>query len=245
MLSVSVGLILAIALAIVHAFISRLNVAAIVPEHRWISFAGGVSMGYVFLDIFPELSRAQRSLAEADFWLLGYLENHVYLLALLGLTIFYGLDRWVLTSRRLNQAKADVNQADIQVFWIHIGAYALLNLVFGYLLIDVGEHSLWRSILFFIAAALHFFIIDQGLREHHRTLYDRQGRWLLTAAIVVGTAAGLATQFNETAVSTVWAFLAGSLILNILKHELPEARKTCFWSFLSGAMLYSTLILLI
>jgi hypothetical protein len=150
-----------------------------------------------------------------------------------------------LTSRRSNLAEADINRADISVFWIHIAAYALLNLVFGYLLIDLGDHGLWRCLLFFIAVALHFFIVDQGLREHHRALYDRQGRWLLTVTIVVGAAVGLATQFNEAAVSTVWAFLAGSIILNILKRELPEAKKTCFWSFLAGATLYTALILLI
>ena len=55
----------------------------------------------------------------------------------------------------------------------------------------------------------------------------------------------LTIQFNEAAVSKVWAFLAGSIILNILKRELPEAQKTCFWSFLGGATLYTALILLI
>ena len=238
-----IGFTLAIALALVHGFISRIEVESFIPKHRWLSFAGGVSMGYVFLDIFPELSHAQGALAQANFWLLNYLENHVYVLALLGLTTFYGLDRWVLTSRRSNLAAADVNRADISVFWIHIGAYALLNLIFGYLLIDLGDHGLWRCLLFFIAVALHFFIVDQGLREHHRNLYDRQGRWLLTAAIVVGAAAGMAIRVNEAAVSTVWAFLAGSIILNILKQELPEAQRTCFWSFLAGATLYTGLIL--
>ncbi|MGF1516798.1 MAG: hypothetical protein ACFCVB_03200 [Nodosilinea sp.] len=240
-----IGFTLAIALALVHGFISRLEVEAFIPKHRWLSFAGGVSMGYVFLDIFPELSHAQGALAQANFWPLNYLENHVYVLALLGLTTFYGLDRWVLTSRRSNLAEADVNRAGISVFWIHIGAYALLNLIFGYLLIDLGDHGLWRCLLFFVAVALHFFIVDQGLREHHRALYDRQGRWLLTAAIVGGAAVGMATQLNEAAVSTVWAFLAGSIILNTLKRELPEAKKTCFWSFLGGATLYTALLLLI
>ena len=228
-----------------HGFIAQLEVEAFIPKHRWFSFAGGASMGYVFLDIFPELSHAQGALAQADFWLLNYLENHVYVMALLGLTTFYGLDRWVLTSRQSNLAETDVNRADIHIFWIHMTAYALLNLVFGYLLIDLGDHSLSQCILFFIAVALHFFIVDQVLREHHRTLYDRQGRWLLTAAILVGAAAGVATQLNEAAVSTVWAFLAGSMILNTLKRELPKAEKTCFWSFLGGATLYTALILLI
>ena len=49
------GLVLAVGLALIHAFVSRLNIATVIPEHRWMSFAGGVSIGYVFLEVFPEL----------------------------------------------------------------------------------------------------------------------------------------------------------------------------------------------
>lgn len=240
----SLGFILAIALALVHGFISRIEVDAFIPQYRWISFAGGVSMGYVFLDIFPELSHAQEELAHVDVGLLNYLENHVYLLALLGLTLFYGLDRWVILSRQGNQADNNTNQADTTIFWIHMSAFALINLIFGYLLQDL-VHSLGQCLLFFIAAALHFFIVDHSLREHHRNLYDKQGRWLLTAAIVVGAIAGESIKLHEATISIIWAFLAGSILLNILKKELPEAQETCFWSFLGGATLYSGLILLI
>ncbi|MCC5898608.1 MAG: hypothetical protein JJU32_11935 [Phormidium sp. BM_Day4_Bin.17] len=240
----SVGLILAIALALVHGFISRIDVDAFIPKYRWLSFSGGVSMGYVFLDIFPELSQAQEELTHSDFWLLTYFENHVYLLALLGLTLFYGLDRWVILSRQSNRVNTNANQADITIFWIHMSGFALINLIFGYLLQDL-VHSFWQCLLFFIAVALHVFIVDHSLREHHRSLYDKQGRWLLTAAILVGAILGISIPLNEALISAIWAFLAGSIILNILKQELPEAQKTCFWSFVSGATLYSALILLI
>lgn len=110
------GLILAIGLVFIHAFVPKLNVFAIFPEHRWISFAGGVSIGYVFLDIFPELSRAQLELEHSALPWLAYLENHVYLLALLGLLVFYGLDILVLTSRRFNLAKKNVDTASSAIF---------------------------------------------------------------------------------------------------------------------------------
>jgi hypothetical protein len=78
------GLTVAIALAIVHAFISTFKVDSYIPQYRWLSFAGGVSISYVFLDIFPELSHAQEEIIHAGFPLFNCLENHVYLVALLG-----------------------------------------------------------------------------------------------------------------------------------------------------------------
>lgn len=239
------GLYLAIGLALIHAFVSKLNVVNVIPEHRWMSFAGGVSIGYVFLEIFPELSHAQEELEHSAFPLAAYLENHVYILALLGLLVFYGLDILALTSRRQNRSENTVDSTSPAVFWIHISAFAVLNIIFGYLLQNLVDHSLLQCLLYFIAVALHFFILDHNLREHHKTPYDKQGRWFLTAAIMVGAIAGQATRLNEAALSIIWSFLAGSIILNILKRELPDERKSCFGSFVGGMALYTGLLLLI
>lgn len=241
----SLGLYLAVGLALIHAFISKLNVVNIIPERRWISFAGGVSIGYVFLEIFPELGHAQKELEHSALPFVAYLENHVYILALLGLLVFYGLDILALTSRRQNRSENNVDSTSPAIFWIHISAFAILNVIFGYLLQDVADHSLLQCILYFIAVALHFFIIDHNLREHHKTPYDKQGRWFLTAAIMMGAIAGKASRLNAAALSIVWSFLAGSLILNILKRELPDERKSCFGSFVGGIVLYTGLLLMI
>ncbi len=93
---ISPGLILAIALALVHGFAARLPIFSLIPRFRWTSFAGGVSLGYVFLEIFPELSHTQEEIQHSEILLVQYLEKHVYILALIGLIVFYGLDLLVL-----------------------------------------------------------------------------------------------------------------------------------------------------
>ena len=238
------GLILAIALALVHAFATRLPIFHIIPRFRWTSFAGGVSLSYVFLEIFPELSHAQEELQHSDIILVQYLENHVYILALIGLLVFYILNFLALRTKLLKQSKSEIAHDDSTVFWIHIGAFSLLNVIFGYLLQNLSEHGLIACILFFIAVALHFFIIDDNLREHHKSLYDRFGRWILVGAIVLGTVIGQVAHLNEAGVAIVWSFLAGSIILNVLKRELPDEKETCIKSFIGGTVLFSILVLL-
>ncbi|MEM9772443.1 MAG: hypothetical protein AAF889_12755, partial [Cyanobacteria bacterium P01_D01_bin.73] len=154
------GLFLAIGLALVHAFLSKLNLFKFLPEHRWVSFSGGVSIGYVFIEVFPELSKAQLELEHSKLPFVAYLESHVYLLALLGLLVFYGLDILALAARR---RKLTANQAESPsraVFWIHITGFAILNLIVGYLMQEMGSHNWWECVLFFVAISLHFFIID-------------------------------------------------------------------------------------
>ena len=237
------GLLLAIALALVHGFATRLPIFSFIPRFRWTSFAGGVSLSYVFLEIFPELSHAQEELQHSDILLVQYLENHVYILALMGLLVFYSLNFLALKAKSLKAKSATVSVGST-VFWIHISAFAILNLIFGYLLQDLSEHSPIACMLFFTAVALHFFIIDDNLREHQKFLYDRFGRWILVGAIVLGAVIGQATNLNEAAVAIIWSFLTGSIILNVLKRELPDEKETCIWSFITGTALFSILVLL-
>ena len=240
---VSPGLILAIALALVHGFATRLPIFSIIPRFRWTSFAGGVSLSYVFLEIFPELSHTQQELQHSDIFLVQYLENHVYILALIGLMVFYGLNFLAFRAKSLKQSKSEIVHYNSTIFWIHISAFAFLNVIFGYLLQDLSEHTLIACGLFFIAVALHFFVIDDNLREHQKDLYDKHGRWFLVGAIILGAVIGQVVHLNEAAVAIIWSFLTGSIILNVLKRELPDEKETCFGSFLPGTALFSILLL--
>ena len=238
------GFILAIALALVHGFGNKLPIFKIIPKFRWTSFAGGVSLAYVFLEIFPELSHIQEEIHHSDIILLQFLENHVYIMALIGLIFFYGLDLFALKKLSHQVSNSELAHDNPIIFWFHISAYGILNFILGYLMQDISEHTLIDCILFFITAALHFFIIDEHLRENQKSLYDKQGRWLLVSAIFCGAIMGQVTYFEEVIVGLVWSFLAGSLILNVLKRELPNEKDTCFGSLMGGSLLFTVLLLL-
>jgi hypothetical protein len=240
---VSLALLLAFALAIVHAVVARLPLFAVIPRYRWTSFAGGVSISFVFLEIFPELSHAKEKLEGSEMSVLHHLDNQFHLIALIGLLVFYGLGSFALRSKLFAPSAQDEAVSRPAVFWIRISGFAMLNVIFGYLLHDLSEHSIIDCILFFIAVALHFFITDENLREDHQSLYDKTGRWLLAGAIVMGAVIGHLVRLDETAIAIVWAFSAGSMILNVLMRELPEERETCFWSFFVGSAVYAALLL--
>ena len=87
-------------LALVHIFVGKLRFLHGIRRSRWLSIAGGVSVAYVFVRILPELSEAQETIRRAAGGGLAFLEHHVYLVALLGLGSFYGLERLAVGSRR-------------------------------------------------------------------------------------------------------------------------------------------------
>jgi hypothetical protein len=47
------------------------------------------------------------------------------------------------------------------------------------------------------------------------------------------------------AIAFLKAFLAGGVILGVLTREIPERQESCFWSFVSGAAVYTTILLLV
>ena len=97
--------------------------------------------------------------------------------------------------------------------------------------------------LFFIAMALHFVVNDYGLREDHKALYTRIGRWVLTAAVFAGWLVGLLVDIPEPAIAVLTAFLSGGIILNVLKEELPRERESRFWALVLGAAIYAAILL--
>ena len=228
-------------LALLHFFGGRLRFLAGVPRSIWLSCAGGVSVAYVFLHLFPELSEGQEHVEEA-LGLFPFLEHHIYLMALIGLAIFYGLERMVIESRdEVRQQGKEKTSSGL--FWVHIGSFAVYNALIGYLLFQREEGPLNTLILFTVAMALHFIVNDFGLQEHHHETYSKTGRWVLVVAIVVGWAVGYVVEISEAAVALVVAFIGGGIVLNVLKEELPERRKSRYWAFLLGATLYAILLL--
>ena len=233
-----------VGLVIVHLAAGKIRFLQAWPRSAWLSFAGGISVSYVFVHVFPELEEAQQAISGHG--AVAFLEHHAYLIALVGLVLFYGLEHWV------SQNKACAGTSDRgkhprsgrYMFWLHIGIFALYNALIGYLLV-YRESSLHELVLYSLAMAFHFLVNDYGLVVRHREVYLHKGRWVLALAVLVGWGVGLWVEVEEAATSMLFAFLAGGVVLNVLKEELPEERQSRLWPFVLGAALYSSLLLLI
>ncbi|WP_100404326.1 hypothetical protein [Bacillus solitudinis] len=234
----------AILLAITHILAKNMRFIRIIPRSRFLSLGGGVSVGYVFIHILPELKEHQELFEENNI-MLSYLEHHAYLLAMLGLVIFYALERVAKESQKKNQQATGKNQPKKGAFWLHISSFFLYNGLIGYLLIHRDSEGLLNLVLYVVTMALHFIVVDFGLRTHHKDTYNRIGRWLLALAVLIGWGVGVITEIPESTLALLFAFLSGGIILNVLKEELPEDRESNIWAFALGAFGYVALLLII
>ncbi|MFC2946843.1 hypothetical protein [Virgibacillus sediminis] len=222
----------------VHLSAKHMTFLSHIPRSKLLSAAGGISVAYVFVHILPELSHHQESFASASHNGSIWFGNHVYVMALAGLAVFYGLERMVKMSKGTGQGKAGV-----QAFWIHMLSFFLYNSLIAYLLIRGEGKDIAEMLLFFSAMAVHFITNDHALRDSHQDVYDRYGRWVLAGGILLGGLIGEFVEINEQAIALLFSFLAGSVLLNVMKEELPEERRSSFLAFLVGGGMYTVLLL--
>ncbi len=96
--------------------------------------------------------------------------------------------------------------------------------------------------LYTLALGLHFVVNDFGLREHHKDAYRRIGRWSLSAGVLVGWALGATVEISERTLALTLAFIAGGVVLNVFKEELPGERSARFSAFAVAALGYAALL---
>ena len=238
--AVLLGLLSALVLAALHLAAPHIRRLPLVPERATASFAGGIAVSYVFLHLLPELAAGSTELREvlADESerspLLGL---EIFLVALVGFVLFYGLER--LASRRRQPAAQTRN-----VFRVHLASFAVYNGIIAYTLPLDWRTSVPFAVLFTIAMGLHFVLTDRGLEEHYGDRFDRRWpRLALAGALLGGWAlAAVAAPTSSLVVSLLTAFLAGSILLNVFKEELPSTRGSHFGWFLTGLASYALLL---
>ncbi len=237
------ALVTAAVLGAVHLFAGRLRFLEALPRHWLLSAFGGISVAYAVVHLLPEVAEADEALSDAAEGTLPFLDRHGYLVVLAGLAVFYGLERLAALSRFPHPGHADEGTPP-GVFAISVGSFAVYNALVGYLLVHRADGQDAAGLALFAAAlGVHFVVNDFALRDHHKRRYEEMGRWMLSASILFGWVTGALVDLSEATVGLVLAFLAGGVILNVLKEELPDKRQSRLFPLMGGMVGYTALLL--
>ncbi|RXK51427.1 hypothetical protein [Halorientalis pallida] len=229
---------LVVVLALAHALGGRGEVAAATSVRHWLSAGGGAAVAYVFVLVLPEVSDVALVVGER----LGeafLAEQLAYLVVLTGFVAFYGVEVTVA-----HRCGGDAESSAI-VYRAHLAVFTVYSALVGYLLFHQERPGPANYVFYTVAMGLHFVVTDEGFHRHHGDAFDHRGRYLLVAGTLVGGVVGALTEIGPLHLALVFAFVAGSVVLNVLKEELPEAGQSRFLAFLGGAAVYAALVLLV
>lgn len=231
---------------LVHLFVGRLGLLDREPhQSNWVSFAGGVAIAYVFVYFLPGLAAKQGVLqASTDGGIFGFLEHHVYLVAVAGLTVAFGFARAGVLLRAAAESGRKLPKGlrqSLESYEIAgaSGYYALA----GYLVSELTKVS--SVALMSTAMVLHFAAIDHGFVHRDEDAYRRKFRWVFCAATLAGWALGAATVVSPLVIAVWTAFMAGAIIVNALREELPGESQLRFWPFFLGVTFFAAAVLVV
>jgi hypothetical protein len=225
----------------------------LVPERATASFAGGLAVAYVFLHLLPEFVEGNEAIGRV----LGdvveptpLLDLGVFLVALAGFAVFYGLqrlaDRHAPAPSRTGVGRTTSTAEPPGVYWLHLGGFMVYNALITYTMALRLRTGLAFALLFTLAMGLHFVLTDRSLEEHYPNRFPRSGRLLLAGALLAGWL--LDTFFAPTStllVAVLTALLGGSILLNVFKEELPATGRSSYPWFLAGLLLYAGLLVVV
>lgn len=231
-------LVAAIALALIHLTVGRVRVP-VLPRTYWQGGAGGIAVAYVFVYLLPELAERQAAIDDRAAFGTGAVDGGLYPAALVGLLVFYGVERAARTA-----GDSDGTGSHDRAFWLHVVAFGLYNGFIGFLLHDQLAAGL-SALAFFVAAiAPHLAVIEYDLQQHHEGRYVGLGQRLLAGAVVLGASVGYVVDIGDATTSLAFAFLAGGIVLNVFKEELPDEERSRFPPFAIAAVVFAALLAL-
>jgi len=231
-------------IALVHLLTPRFRFMQ-TPNSPWLPMSAGVALAYVFMDIFPHLAKVQKRLVDIELnSLYGFLATNVYLMALIGFCIYLGITLLSIAYRQGQTMPELTYRLSPVIVKIDMISLALYNFLVGYLLAEQATHRPEPVIIFATAMAIHFIGVDSLIRELFQSLYDRTALFLFIIGIYAGWLTGVLDEISDAALSIVYAFLAGGIIVVATVHELPGIKSIKqYVSFLCGAAVFSALLL--
>jgi len=226
----------------------RVRLGASRARRAWLSAAGGTAIAYVFVDLLPEMQRMQERFSTAAAGrAFPFPHYRVYTAALIGFVVFFALENWAAATRpERPEGREDRPEQDRPViYWFHIGGFALYCGLMGYLLREGADNRELSLVPYGIAMFCHFWIVDHSLRAEHGAQYDRSGRWVVAGGILAGWAVAALQLSSDLVIPTLMGLIAGGVVINSVKEELPEKGQGRFVPFVAGAFGYALLLLLL
>ena len=210
----------------------------LIHDQSWLlSLGAGLSIAYVFVHMMPEIAGAREAYAQSTKLPVLFRGMLVYFVSMVGFMVYYGLEN--LRQKVRHRPKLADDQTD---YLIHIGGFAIYVWMITYLLVNRIEKTSLFIALYTVAMIAHFMTIDRSLREEHRALYDRSGRWVLAAMSALGWVTGLLLPLPLYLLALMLAFVSGAIIMNSAIMELPNRKDARFLGFLAGGLIYGLLL---
>jgi len=190
------------------------------------SFGGGLAIGYVALQLFPEFEVGQKVIGDG-----------IYYFLLAGFVFFWGLEQRFVA--------AEATGSPSRTFHLHLTHACIYNWLLIYAMPANLSQGGLIALLGGIPIMVHLVYKDFLFCRHELEKFERSGRYILALAPLVGWVAVAVAEPSEWLSDVLIAILAGYILQSVFTTELPDASRTSFRWFLMGTVAYALLLALV
>jgi hypothetical protein len=197
-------------------------------SHKWklISFSAGISITYLFLNLFP---RFVSSVSKEN--------KFLFLSILFGFVIFHVIEKYIY-KQKLSEYKRlkEVAIEDSTISFIY-------HFIIGMMIVSFFNQSFFEGMLFFIPVLLYTSVDTIPV--------DRTNSKIAKAILSFSTLLGIlfSTFFYKNMGNMVYlvllGFIIGALTFTVTRHSIPDGKKGSPLFFIFGVIIYSIIIFLL
>jgi zinc transporter ZupT len=226
-LTSQVAIIFGLIVVVVHYFSDRIKEYK--KYHKeLLSFAAGISLTYLLLFLLPELYEGIKEL-----------QKFLFLFVLLGAVMFHVVEKYLYQHDKKKKLIADLSA-------VHAVSFFTYHFVIGVVTVNLLQQNYILGTLFFIPILTYTAVGQVSLKEIHAKVTEKKiVKLFLASSTLIGIIEAVFIQINAKVFYGLLGFVAGAMLYHVMRESIPSEKEGNALMFLLGAMIYTTLILLI
>ncbi|OGD83409.1 hypothetical protein A3A54_01335 [Candidatus Curtissbacteria bacterium RIFCSPLOWO2_01_FULL_39_62] len=225
----TLALIYAIVLAIVHFFSEKINIENKIWHARAVSFVAGVVVTYAFLSLLPETYEAYEKL-----------NRLIFIFIVAGFTTVHVTEKYLY--KHLEKGK---NLAH-SLKEVHSGAFFIYYLLIGAILVDLSLRGNIQMTLFYLPILFYGAVGVVSLDKiHHKIIQSSPIRFALSVSTIIGVLIADLLLRTGLLFDALFAAVIGAFIYVALIDFVPRERRGDPIFFVMGVVFYTLLITLL
>jgi zinc transporter ZupT len=216
-----ISLVFGLLLGVIHYYSEMLKLPEGTKRYRVISFAAGISIAYLFLDLLPHTYEAAT-----------HLKNFVFVFLLLGFVIFHLAEKNIYKHANREKLAKELKE-------VHSISFFCYYFIVGIVLCNKIQINLLEGSLFLIPIALHAALSTASLSQIHGDI--RESRWAkitLSLSSLLGVIFVQLVPIPNILDNILVSIIAGILLYIIVKEFLPDKEKGQPLFFALGIILF-------
>ncbi len=219
---IAVGL--GLGVGVIHFFGENLKPQEDPRFYKIFSFAAGISISYLFLDLLPHTYEAAT-----------HLKKWVFVFLLVGFSIHHLSEKYIY-----QHAEEDKVAKELHI--VHSIGFFFYYFIVGIIVKNILQENVVEGILFMIPISLHAGLSTASLGQIHGDIRDSLGlKILFSFPTLLGVFFAIFISIPVTLNNVMVSLVAGALLYIFVKEFIPEKKKGEPLFFLLGLGLFLAL----